>query len=531
MIVNEKHLNEINSIKQTIQARVELYNGSTLERVCTCGDILSEFTVEKSGENKFFGYGICQKIKTKLIDINRDINISKKHTLEAAFSVENNVLYPFPNFYIEEVERDETSNLLILTAYDALYNATTYTISDLELPANYTIYNMAAACASILGVPFHVLNVDDDSFNLYFTGGANFLGTENIRQVLNAIAEATQTIYYIDNEWRLTFKRLDRDSSAAFTIDKNKYIELVNNGERMLEKIVHTTELEDNVSPFAIERGETQYIRDNPFWELRDDIATIVDKAQAAIGGLIIGEFDCNWVGNYLLELGDKINLVTEDDSIFSTFVLDDTIIFDGTLMQNTKWSYDENGAETINNPTSLGEAIKQTYARVDKANRKIELLTGESASNKSSIAALQINTNSIAASVESIEQVTTDALGGINQDIANLTKEVSTKIDADGVKILIEKELSNGVDKVKTSTTGYTFDDNGLAISKSDSEISTIISEDGMRIFKNASEVLVADNQGVKAEDLHATTYLIIGDTSRIETVNGRACCFWIGK
>ena len=50
------------------------------------------------------------------------------------------------------------------------------------------------------------------------------------------------------------------------------------------------------------------------------------------------------------------------------------------------------------------------------------------------------------------------------------------------------------------------------------------------MKIFRSSTEVLTADNEGVKAEDLHATTYLIIGETSRLEDKDGRTVCYWIG-
>ena len=43
--------------------------------------------------------------------------------------------------------------------------------------------------------------------------------------------------------------------------------------------------------------------------------------------------------------------------------------------------------------------------------------------------------------------------------------------------------------------------------------------------------EVLTANNQGVDAANLHANTYLIIGEYSRFEDYgNGRTGCFWVG-
>ena len=58
-----------------------------------------------------------------------------------------------------------------------------------------------------------------------------------------------------------------------------------------------------------------------------------------------------------------------------------------------------------------------------------------------------------------------------------------------------------------------------------------TIIDEDCMTIEINANQVLVANNEGVDAYNLHASTYLIIGDNSRFEDYNNnsRTGCFWI--
>ena len=70
-------------------------------------------------------------------------------------------------------------------------------------------------------------------------------------------------------------------------------------------------------------------------------------------------------------------------------------------------------------------------------------------------------------------------------------------------------------------------FDDGILAVSGD--------TEDGMKVYRNNDIVLTANNQGVDAKNLHATTYLIIGGNSRMESVteNGdkRTAVFWIGS
>ena len=102
--------------------------------------------------------------------------------------------------------------------------------------------------------------------------------------------------------------------------------------------------------------------------------------------------------------------------------------------------------------------------------------------------------------------------------------------ITSEEVTIAIQSELANGVDKVTTST-GFTFNEEGLTVSKSESEMKTTITEDGMTVYKNDEAVLIANNTGVDAVNLCATTYLIIGTNSRIEDYgDGRTGVFWIG-
>jgi hypothetical protein len=107
-------------------------------------------------------------------------------------------------------------------------------------------------------------------------------------------------------------------------------------------------------------------------------------------------------------------------------------------------------------------------------------------------------------------------------------------KLDKEGVEITVEEILAEGVERVVTASKKYSFDDTGLNVSSSENSISTTILEDGMRIYRNGEEVLVADNEGVKAEDLHATTFLLIGENSRLQdwsTGATRTACFWIGE
>ena len=535
LVGSENITNMLNSPVRKIQAKVELYSGSTLVDTYSYNDRLISVSIERVGdESKFFGYAICQKVNVHLLDLERELTITTDNSLKVYFGANDEYISSLPTFYVTQCRRSETTNELSITAYDALYDASNHKVSELELEAPYTINDfVASANAYINGSRNVVWKQNISVADLEYPDGANIEGTETIREMLDDAAEATQTICYINGNDDMIFTRLDISSDAVFTIDKSKYIDLDSGDNRRIQTVMHCTELGDNVSASIEAKGSVVYIRDNPFWDMRDDIGTLVDSALAAVGGLTINQFECEWRGNFLLELGDKINLVTKDNNTVSSYVLDDVIEYDGTFSQSTRWKYEASDTENADNPSSLGEVLKQTYAKVDKANRQIDLVASDNDTIKKNLSSLQINTESINASVQRIESNTEDALGVINDNISNLASRVEATMTADQVNLAIKTELEeNGVSSVTTET-GFTFNSEGLTIDKTGSQMKTTITDDGMTVYRDDEAVLTANNVGVDATNLRATTYLIIGLNSRFEDYDGgsRTGCFWIGS
>ena len=499
----------IYSSVRKIKAKAEFYENSALSAIYTGTDKIISFDIQRVGEDgKFFGFGICQRLNIHLIDMERALAVSTANSIVMGIGVQENdgtIEYAgYPTFYVSETHRDENTNELSITAYDALYSATEHTVSELTLTKPYTIKEFCEACGDVLGVSVS----GADGFTLEYADGANFEGTETLRDALDDVAEATQTIYFINSDNKLCFKILDKSGAAVGTLTKSKYITLKSGEGRRLQTICSANELGDNVSESTTQIGSTQYVRDNAFWELRDDIGTLVHNAITAIGDITIDIFDCSWRGNPALEIGDKIDIETRDNGTLTSFVLNDTLKYDGALTEQTLWKYDENSAETESNPTSIGDVIKQTYARVDKQNKEITLLASSVEGYNEKIAQLQLTQNSISATVSSVVQNQTDLTNNLanlqdninqqNQSNAEqfetLTKKVDATMTSDEINLAISTEIAKGTDKVITST-GFKFDDEGLTISKSDSEMSTNIDEDGMSIFRNNEEVLTADN------------------------------------
>ena len=478
----------ITSKVRKIKAKVELYDGSTLVDTYYSNKKIKSFTIERIGdESKFFGYGICQRLNIHLIDKERAINITTANHFKVYLGIDNDYVNNFPKFYVEEVHRDENTNELSITAYDILYKSSKHTVSELNL-TSYTIKEFASACGELIGAvnPISIKNVGstETCFSTNYPKGANFDGTETIRDALDDVAEATQTIYYIDYKEYLVFCRLSQNNPSIW-INKSDYFNLSTKETRRLSTICHVTELGDNVSASTGVTGTTQYVRDNAFWNMRNDISTLLDNAIAAVGGLTIPQFNMEWRGNFLFEIGDRFYFTLKDESRETSYLLNDTISYDGGLSEQTSWNYTDT-EETESNPTSFKDLIKRTYAKVDKVNKNIELVASE---------------------------------------VDNLSTLILTPEE---IQMLVKTEQPDGI---KTET-GFTFDEKGLSISKSNSDLSTLITENGMRIYNTDEEVLKVDNSGVDAVNLHATTYLWIGKNSRFEDYGEtRSACYWVGK
>lgn len=530
-------IDNLHSPVRQVVGKVELYDGSTLAETFTHDGVLKSLEVERVGEQAFFGFGVCHKLTVKITDITRQKIIPNDRGLKAYLED----IAPYPVCYVTETQRDENTGDLTITAYDRIYKASSYHVSQLvmtveeEQVQGYDIRTFATACAGLIGADGILIeNVGEQEtcFDTYYSLGANFEGSETIREALDAIAEVTQTIYFLNADNKLVFKRLSALDDAVYTIDKSMYFTLKSGVERKVSALYHVTELGDNLSASTGEEGTIVYIRDNPFWDMYEDTATLLDNALTAVTGLSITHFNCSWRGNFLLELGDKIGLITKDNEVIYSYVLNDTLTYSGALSEVTQWEYTDNETETAETPTGVGEILKKTYAKVDKVNREIQLVASESSANKEAIGSIQVNINNISSTVKQVETYVDDAIDGVNSQL----EELSTRIDQnfESVKIEISKELTDeGISTVKTKT-GYTFDENGMRVEKSDSELSTVISDNGMTVSHRNTEMLIANKDGVKAANLHANTYLIIGQYSRFEdhekSGEPRTGCFWIG-
>lgn len=182
------------------------------------------------------------------------------------------------------------------------------------------------------------------------------------------------------------------------------------------------------------------------------------------------------------------------------------------------------------NNPyvTIDCEYNKNTLAGADRSNQAA--LEKRVKTTETSIAQLAVMSDEISAKVQkNTETITND----LNARLTEVEKTAGLTLTEDEIKATISTTIKeNGATKVVTET-GYSFTDEGMMVYKSDSEMKTQITDDGMKVFQNDQETLTADNEGVKARNLRASTYLIVGGRSRFQNYEKdgkkRTGCFWI--
>ena len=517
-------------LRREVTGGVKIYDATNaVTRTLLPSETLAGFTIENSvPKGKFFGFAVSQKLTVNLV--NETTSIEKGTKLIPYLGVKDGEPQTLTAFFVDSVEIDTVKKTTKITAYDAIYFASNKRLEEVSIEYPLSLKSFATVIVNALNC-YPDTDAIESNLNIQLTQETvNVNGSENLQEILTAICEITGTICRCGHGNRLEFINLS-GQVAKDTILPMSYFNFTSQEPITLTKVASVTQLGENYISGA-EEGFTQSMWDNPFLELREDTPTIVDTIQAKVNGLVMLPYTLESRGNPYYQIGDCLSIMTALGEK-TIFWFNETLEYKGGLRSKTSWEEGEDEKPSAN-PTTLGEAVKMTSAKVDKVNNEVNIIAGTSSENSQAIAALRMNTESISASVTNLREATEGAMETVNGDINTLTKKVEATMTSEAVDLKIQSAMSQGVNNVTTST-GFTFNEAGLTVSKSGSEMTTRIDEDGMAVFRDNTEVLTADNQGVIAYNLHAKTYLIIGENSRFEDYTNtsgeaRTGCFWIG-
>lgn len=142
--------------------------------------------------------------------------------------------------------------------------------------------------------------------------------------------------------------------------------------------------------------------------------------------------------------------------------------------------------------------------------------------------ASLTERADQIGMTVSDIQQ----AVGAGNGEIQRLQGQISA-LEQTAAQLALRFD-SVEVDHVTTST-GYTFDANGLDISKAGEQMHNQLTNLGMYVRRDQDVILKADAAGVEATDVQVNNFLLLGKHARFEdysdgTDSRRTACFFVG-
>lgn len=174
------------------------------------------------------------------------------------------------------------------------------------------------------------------------------------------------------------------------------------------------------------------------------------------------------------------------------------------------------------NTPIAQDYVVQQ---QLDKTNDNLANTTNKTNQNESDINLTNTNLNNNYYTKPQIDVINS----ATSQEITTIKKEVETKVTAEDLTIAINQVKTTSASSVETST-GYKFNENGLSIKKSDSEMSSLLDNDGLVVKRDTTEVLTVRSSGVQTENLTVRTYFTIGDNTRAENYKGGTGFFYIG-
>ena len=201
------------------------------------------------------------------------------------------------------------------------------------------------------------------------------------------------------------------------------------------------------------------------------------------------------------LNLGDFFTIQTPDGENHTALMLCDDLKITQGLTETSRLEAPEVTETDYSAASETDRVLNKTILKVDKQAQEITALVSKT---------------------ENIE----GTVDGLATQVTNMAEVM---MDSDSIDFKISTAVGN-INSIITST-GYTFDQNGLHIKKSNEEMENLLNNTGMYVNRGSDNILTANDKGVDAINLRSRQYLIIGDNSRLENYgSNRTACFYIG-
>lgn len=360
--------------------------------------------------------------------------------------------------------------------------------------------------------------------------------TVTAREYIGYIAESAGCFACIDREGKLCFREFYQDETE---IPLEMFGEYKWGEEFKISKVSY----EDGLRSFKLgddTRNNLWINQENMYIVDEEQIQNIYNK----IKGLIANTFEGKTVIDPAIDIGDKIVIDGKN------------VIYQGEMSLEGKFIAQisskiqiKQKEETTVKKESQKVVNRRVQSRIDQAEGTIKQLVEETTENSKKITKHEQDidkiTNTVSTNTTNINnnyQEIINKLGDKAQkdDVISLENKVETIQNDTEYAIKVSEDIqTNGVSKVKTET-GYTFDNDGLKIEKTNAKTKSKLNEAGLEINdatgSSEESLLFAGYDEkigetiVKSKNMTVEKYLTVGTYSRIEDYEEGTGVFWIG-
>ena len=429
---------------------------------------------------------------------------------------ENGTRHPIGIFALEKPVK-ASANSLSITAYDRVIKLDvdlSQWMADLD--GTYTLYNLAEMVCEACGLELANESLPNGEFLVQPFSASGITG----RAIMRWIGQATGRFCRATPDGKIEFAWYTPADLQIAPSGNSFYFQ---NGLTYEDYSIHPIEKvqvhmeEDDVGvvwPDKTGEKNTYVITGNYLLtaEATEELLPIVQTLYNQLQSVSYTPCKVIIPANLETRAGSIVNITDLNGKQITAYVMTSTMSGNRLTLECTG-TYRRDSTTAVNN-----QSYKALYGKVLNLRTDVEGIFAENKDTAGKMAVLRFDVDGIGTRVG----ITENSIGGINDSITEI------KQDATQFGIDIKDIQDNGVSRVET-TTGYTFQDDGLNISRSDSEISNRIDHTGMYVTKSGNTVLRADHRGVEAVDVTVRNYLEIGHARFEEYDSDRTACFYV--
>ena len=409
----------------------------------------------------------------------------------------------YGTYIIKESTKDEEQQSVSLECYDLMLLSMIPYDLVLDYSAGVTVKGFLDAICDRLG---WTKGYTDFYNSDVLIDGEKYDASDTFRDALDDIAEAAGgMIGFVGEELRVIYP-----TDGGNTIDEEnlKSLKIGKKYGPVNSVVLSRTPQEDNIY-----NQDAESVTAHGLTEIRIENNQIIDSHRedfmagicAALFGLSFELYDLDSFGIGYLSFGEIFTIETADGAKHKTLMLCDDLQITQGVSETCRLDAPAAAETDYKAASTTDKVLNKTILKVDKQAQTITALVSKT-------------------------EALSGTVGGLD---AKVTRMTEVMMDEDSVDIKISKAIE-GVNSVTTST-GYTFDENGLSISKEGQDMKNLLDNTGMYVTRGGEEILGANHEGVAAINLTSKQFLIVGENSRFEnydngTGSKRTACFYIG-